>query len=32
MSAAFLVYVAAKKRADQRIRKQYNSNLPAGIV
>jgi hypothetical protein len=32
MSPAFLVYVTAKRRADQRIHKQYNSNLPKGIV
>lgn len=32
MSAAFLVYVVAKKKAEQRIFKQYKSNLPTGIV
>lgn len=32
MSPAFLVYVSAKRKAEQRIRKQYNSNLPTGIV
>jgi hypothetical protein len=32
MSPAFLVYVAAKRKADQRISKQYASNIPAGIV
>ncbi len=32
MSPAFLVYMSAKRKADLRIRKQYNSNLPAGII
>lgn len=32
MSPAFLVYVSAKRKAEKRIRNQYNSNLPAGIV
>jgi hypothetical protein len=32
MSPAFLIYVAAKRKADQRLSKQYNSNLPKGIV
>jgi hypothetical protein len=32
MSPAFLVYVAAKRKADQRIHRQYVSNLPKGIV
>jgi hypothetical protein len=32
MTAAFLVYVTAKRKADRRILNQYNSNLPTGIV
>ena len=32
MSAAFLVYLSASRKAAERIRKQYTSNLPAGIV
>jgi len=32
MSSTFLIYIAAKRKAEQRILKQYNSNLPAGIV
>jgi hypothetical protein len=32
MTPAFLIYVAAKRKADQRIRNQFTSNLPKGIV
>lgn len=32
MSAAFLVYIAAKRKAEQRIRNQYTFNTPKGIV
>ena len=32
MKPAFLVYVAAKRKAEQRIQKQYTSNIPSGIV
>jgi hypothetical protein len=32
MSAPFLVWLAASRRQQARIAKQYNSNLPAGIV
>jgi|LauGreDrversion4_2_1035121.scaffolds.fasta_scaffold06499_5 hypothetical protein len=32
MSPAFLVYIAAKRKAEQRVRNQYTSNLPTGIV
>ena len=32
MSASFLVWLAATRRQQARIAKQYNSNLPAGIV
>jgi hypothetical protein len=32
MSASFLVWLAASRRRQARISKQYNSNLPTGIV
>ena len=32
MSATFLTWLTAKRKAEQRIRKQYSSNLPTGIV
>jgi len=32
MTAAFLVWLNATRAAKQRIRKQYDSNLPTGIV
>lgn len=31
MSAAFLVYLDASRKAAERIRKQFQSNLPQGI-
>ena len=32
MTATFLTWLTAKRKADLRIRKQYNANLPTGIV
>ena len=32
MSATFLTWLTAKRKADSRIRKQFTSNLPSGIV
>jgi len=32
MTAAFLTWFTAKRKADQRIRKQFESNHPKGIV
>ena len=32
MSAAFLVWLKASRRHQSRIRKQYESNRPKGIV
>jgi hypothetical protein len=32
MSATFLTWLTAKRKADQRIRKQFESNRPKGIV
>ena len=32
MTATFLTWLQAKRKAEERIRKQYSSNLPKGIV
>jgi hypothetical protein len=32
VSLTFLTWFAAQKRRDARITKQYNHNMPAGIV
>jgi hypothetical protein len=32
MSATFLTWLTAQRKAAARIRKQYSSNLPTGIV
>ena len=32
MTAVFLTWLKSSRKAAERIRKQYNSNLPKGIV